>query len=230
MPFHISASSIKDFVTCERRHYFRLNYSGEQEQNADMAAGSVVHNAIERFWDDERQAREYMSDSLASQKLGPTHASKVKKSIDNFFFYFQFLLSPEDLIEQEFRVPYSKGVDIVGKYDRILKDGTLIDWKTSARPPEDISNDPQFIIYYESYRKLYGSHPTNVLYVALVTGKVVRYVPNPEYTGLLYNQVIPEMIKKIKRNEYHYTGLFRYKACEYCAFKTLCQKELEGVR
>jgi len=54
---------------------------------------------------------------------------------------------------------------------------------------------------------------------------MVRYKPNKERQDILFNDIIPSMVKRIKRNEFYYNGFFN-KKCYYCNYKEHCHREL----
>lgn len=224
----LSASSIKDFITCEKMYFYRVNNADDAEDRTYFTVGKIVHSAIETYWKNQNQALDYIEDECKVYNLNGYDTNRVVGFVRTFFDNFQYLLSDEDLVEYKFKIKHSKGVYITGKYDRILPGGVLLDWKTTAKPPKDISNDIQFILYNEAYNQLYGKYPVSVLYMSLQTGKAIAYKRNEEYVNILYNEIMPSMIKRIRDGVFPHTGLLKYEyPCDKCVFKGICFSELE---
>lgn len=227
MTLYLSASSIKDWLSCKRKYYYRTNFRWEGEVTEPLIIGRAVHEAIEKNWKDKDSALE----SLMFMDLSEDLISKSSRFVNNFFRYFRDMVSEEDKIEQDFKVKYDQDIYIVGKWDRILPTKEIIDWKTSKWIPSTLNDDPQFIIYYESYKQVFGEYPNRLLFGGLDKGKLVNYYPDQLFTNVLYNDVIPDMIESAYKNEANRDGMFKKDYgkinCTYCQFYSFCMKELE---
>ena len=186
-----------------------------------MVVGNIVHEAIEKFWNDGAERlvyiyKEFLS-RLPSDKLSLDYAYKC-----NTFFTqkFQNLLSSGDVVEEKFRIPLEKDVFIVGKMDRI-SNGNVFDWKTARRPLTTVSGNIQFILYNWAYKKMYNSNPSGVYYAALGNGSLVKYHPDPVAEKSLFDEIIPQAIRTIKDKDYIRNGIFR-KACYRCPYSESC--------
>ncbi|KKM93424.1 hypothetical protein LCGC14_1208560 [marine sediment metagenome] len=227
MTIRLSASSIKDFIQCERRFLYRRDYSEEGRQTKPMLVGSIAHRIIEEYWDDKEAAVEYCRD------IRDKYPYLLEKDRNNlllfthtYFEKFRFMLTDQDEIEKRFKIEY-KDYNLVGKIDRIVhkNGGTVIDWKSGVKTPRNINDDIQFILYYKAFQSLYGRAPTNVLLLSLSSGKMVTYKHNLVNQHILMEQIIPSMIQKIKRNEFPYTGVLNHK-CYPCIYKEFCHQRL----
>lgn len=229
MNLRLSASMIKDFLSCQKKAYFRLNAPEEQEQTYQMAVGSIVHDTLEKYWNDYDKAIEFADNQIKRYNL-KRGVSVVYKSLGNFFDNFTYLVHDTDEVERYFKVPYSAEVNLVGKFDRITKDGVLIDWKTGGIVPTDISSDAQFILYEYAYKKIFGDYPKRIFYVSLPSVKIIPYERNEALANQLFNEVIPYVIENlsynIKNNSFVRNGLFGYKTCDNCPFSDICYKEI----
>lgn len=237
MSINLSASSIKDFLVCSKRHYYRTNSIGHSEPSDGMAVGSTVHYALETAWDKSygvalKSAVTYMhknniafSDSF--------YADKVSTSLKNYFDNYKFLLTKNDEIEKKFRLKFGTNVYFVGRIDRIVKkpDGNnmVIDWKTSQHDPFSIDNDPQFLFYKYAYNILYGKYPSRVLYINVYTNKMLSLTNDTENYKKLFTTTIPEIIQRIKSNDFKLEGLKKKNACKYCQFREQCMSD-RGVK
>lgn len=227
MGVNISASAIADYLSCSQKVKFRIASSDQQIQTPEMLTGTIVHEILEKY-NDRTEALGDLNSRLESSGVDNTMKARAINSVDNFFDFFHQFVTPEDSIEIKFKLPYLNGINLVGKFDRITPDGKIFDWKTSAVCPRDISNNVQFIFYYECYRKIYGEEPSSLFYAHLLSKKLVRYVPNKTLTNYLFNEVIPRMIYDIKNDRVFKTGLYTG-ICKNCAFQKHCLSEMGYV-
>lgn len=227
MGINISASSIADYISCSQKVKFRFASSDQQIQTPEMLTGTIVHEIIEKHTNQE-EALNHLNEKMLSCNLDNTMKARAINSIDNFFEFFQQFLTREDKSESKFKLGYTDGLFLVGKFDRITPDGKIFDWKTSATCPKDISNSIQFIFYWECYKKIYGEEPSSLFFAHLPTKKLVRYVPNKILTNYLFNEVIPKMVYDIKHDRVMKTGLYT-NICKNCAFQKHCFSEMNYV-
>lgn len=222
----ISASLIKDYLSCSQRAFYRLYEPQESIETEYMAMGTVVHNAIEKYWDNYERAFEYVNEQLELLNLPEDlDTRRVGLSLKNFFNTFTPFLTDMDKIEEYFKIPFKKGVYLTGKLDRVTWDGIIFDWKTSFKVPDSIDNDIQFIMYHYAYRKLYGKLPEKVYYVSLPKNKMVEFIPRKEYLNHFEQVLIPNIVEAIKKKMFVREGLYTG-ACDNCQFQTVCFKEL----
>jgi len=228
-PIYLSQSAIKDFLTCRKRYYYRVFHSEEAEKTDEMSLGNVVHLALEKSWDNQEVANNIALNSMKNFFLPNIYTDVVLELIDNYFNNFKMLTTSKDEVEYNFKVPYydsvASNVFLVGKFDRINKESNMvIDWKTGKQKFGSMSNDIQSIIYYNSYKTLFGSSP-QLVYVYLKDKKLVSYNPDETYTKVIYEEVIPELIDAVLSDSYSHGGLYSY-VCKNCSFKRFCYTEL----
>jgi hypothetical protein len=217
---NISASTLKDYMDCPKKVDFRLNYSGSGAQTTPQLMGTIVHYVIEKYWQNDRVALAEMRKQFTKYpELDNKERTKIELCIQNFFQLYGNILTVDDQIERFFKIPWGKDVQLVGKLDRI-HNHVIYDWKTGAAP-EDINRDPQFILYYLAYRKLFNRDPAAVSYVSLPTMKTYLFKPVPEYIDELLG-IIPLVASQIKQKHFPKYGLFSYRTCINCAFQKPC--------
>lgn len=219
---YLSASSIKDYLECNKRFEYRLKAKDKAETTPAMEVGTIVHSAIESFWKDEAKAYKYLESHVKG--LQTRDVQKAVKSLDGFFKYFRDYLTHLDEAEKFFKVKYDKNVTIVGKFDRVVNAKIIFDWKTSWQYPKTISNDIQFIIYSEAFKTIYSYYPTNVYYAHLMSGKLIEYEKDDTLVGELYNEIIPNILENMD-GIYPRTGLYKG-VCKGCSFFKHCYSEL----
>lgn len=212
----LSASLIRDYMDCPQRAMYRIENPEQSVSTIPMEAGSVVHKIIEEDLAFYEPLLEQFEDK---------ERKKIYRCISNYERLFKNLTSKNDKIEYHFNYNLYKDVFMSGKIDRIIANDTVLDWKSSYQTPESIDDDVQFIIYYDTYKRLFGREPKALLYIGLYTGKVVTYHPKEKYIYELYNRVIPEMVKSIKHRHFMRQGIFKG-ICESCSFKDYCLREM----
>lgn len=223
MSIFISASLLEDYISCNKKVYFRLNKSEEQVQNKEMIIGEIVHSAIEKYWELWPAATGYVIGEVKNRLNGDRESERFALDcIKTYFLNFRQHLTYQDKIETRFKIPWDKDTYIVGKMDRI-SNGNIFDWKTSRTPPTNISNNVQFILYDWAYRHMFKVQATGVYYGALTSGSLIRYSENKLASTALLTELIPEVIGAIKNKTYTMNGIFR-KACFRCSYSDACLK------
>ena len=225
MTIYISASLLEDFVSCNRKVYYRINKPEKSIQNRGMTIGEVVHKAIELHWNDELTANFYTEIELKSRLPDDKSALKhAQDCLQSYFHNFRQYLSEKDEVEIKFKLHWDKDVAIVGKIDRI-SDGKVFDWKTAKSPLSNISGNIQFILYNWAYKHMYNKLPSGVYYAALTNGSLVKYDNDPIASSVLFNEIIPDAIMAIRGRNYIRNGVFR-KACYMCPYAKTCLEEV----
>jgi CRISPR/Cas system-associated exonuclease Cas4 (RecB family) len=226
---HVSATNLKDFMSCPSKLYYRL-YGGLEamQPTREMAMGSLVHEVIEKYWDDKELAYKQLGNLMVSYNLDAGDTDEVINYLEVFYEKFAPLCANSDQIEKRFEVKYSDNALIVGRYDRIIGDA-IIDWKTGRTPPKNIDNDVQFLLYYSVYRKYAGRLPSKVIYASLTSGNLISLNPDKRKIDVLYNEIIPAYLHAIERNDFPHTGLIGT-TCYRCGFREACWNELDSGR
>jgi CRISPR/Cas system-associated exonuclease Cas4 (RecB family) len=229
MSINISASLIRDYLSCPTKVFYRINHPETSIQSKEMLLGEIVHKAIETSWDFPELAKEYVT-RLSRSKLPGDWDSELFATtcIKNYWEIFRGMLSENDQIEKFFKIEFSEGVYIVGKMDRVTSDGLVIDWKTNRKTPKSITYDPQFILYHWAYTKLFNKQPKGVYYASLTDGSILRLSPDTPHYKSLFEDLIPSIISDIKNQNLPKTGIFTG-ACYRCPYKEACLQEEKNV-
>ncbi len=227
MSIYLSASLLDDFISCNRKVYYRIHRPEVVIPNREMIIGESVHYTLEKNWDNEEMAYKQIY-AILINKL-PNDKSALKHAEDclqTFFHVFREFVQEGDKIERRFKISYEDDVFIVGKMDRI-SNGKLFDWKTSVRPPKDISGDIQFILYNWAYERLFKSLPSGVYYAALSNGSLIRYKHDEVSEHVLFSEIIPDALSTIRKGNFIHNGIMRG-ACYRCSFAGTCLEELRS--
>jgi len=223
---NISASLIRDFLDCPQKAYFRLYYPELSEVTPEQKAGSLVHKVVETCTKRE-DALDLAHSMIIEQDLIGNEAH-IKECINNYFDTFFDWTDKNDIVEAKFKLDY-KGFNLVGKIDRIIKGSTLIDWKTSIKPPKDLDKDVQFIIYQEAFEKLYGFSPVSMIYASLGANKAFQVHTKSKYREFVFNNLIPKIVYILSspaEQLFYKRGILQPNfMCNYCGFARDCLSE-----
>lgn len=216
---NINATNIVDFISCPARFYYRAvrRVKVDLVESDELIFGREMHDILEKYpiqWKTIEDAIGYI------HKFNDT--DKFLIQVDTFLKNFSPMLSSDDESEVPFTLETEYyDVYITGRFDRILKNGTIIDWKT-GNVKNDLEFNVQAILYNLAYKTIYGKEPKNVLFCSLKTGKSVALFPNQKLEDILIKEIIPAIVST---TNYIHSGLFNG-GCNYCIYKNICYQEL----
>ena len=225
MTIKISESLIKDYLLCPQRAFYRIYGAGEAVQTAQEAKGSIIHKVLETSWRTSKEALSEADKQIKNFNL-KVDSDFIYKCIGNFFSTFRSMVGEEDEVEKYFKIPYSKGVELVGRLDRITTQGIVLDWKSGDSEPDDIERDVQCMFYYLAYKKLYNKEPVGIYLAYLAKKKLIMFRPNKIFLDKLENEIIPYVITGVKNKIFPHNGLYQYRACKNCNYNDACFKQL----
>jgi CRISPR/Cas system-associated exonuclease Cas4 (RecB family) len=218
---YLSASSIKDYLICPKRVFYRI-HGGKEEYitTPEQKAGILVHNIIEK----NTSMGEKKALSIATAEMNKQGLLSQKKRIigclENYFQLFGSTFIGPTKNELSFNFKYKGDVCLVGRIDRVFKEN-LYDWKTSSSIPSDLSMDIQFTMYYLAYKHIYKSEPKGMFYVSLPEPTIIEYVPKKAYITRFENEIIPYVANGIRNNIYPSIGIWN-KSCFRCGNAVEC--------
>jgi CRISPR/Cas system-associated exonuclease Cas4 (RecB family) len=230
MTLYLSATSIKDFIDCSKRFYYKQKSSADGIINPDMLVGTIVHDAIDKYRAfDFDVAKDYFYTRMDEFSPEEKYYTKGLTCLDNYHAKFKNLFKDGES-ELKFSVPFNNNTKIVGRMDFINKNtGLIIDWKTSAKTPSRVDNDIQFIIYDYAFTSMYRKKAISIFYVNLLNGDMVNYKRDALKYNLLFKDIIPAMLHTIKAKNFSRTGLFKGQSkaslCYSCPFAEICEEE-----
>lgn len=219
----VSASAVKDYISCSQKVYYRIFEPELKVSNREMIIGDVVHKTIEKAWKNLDVALNLGQTLGKNANVDLVGLQSIEHFIHTFFERFIPLLTDEDKVEKFFKVKMQDDVYLVGKFDRITR-GLVIDWKTDSNVPKNISNYPQFIIYDLAYKLIYNKPAEGIYFASLKSGDLIRYNESKEHTKTLLEDIIPNYIETIRKKEFIKQGLFTGQ-CYRCPFKIPCLGE-----
>jgi len=219
----LSASLIRDYIVCPKRAYYRLYEPEQAISDASTNVGIIVHKLIEEYWANSNTMASHVSELLEKNNLKEKR-DEVIECIVNFERFRRYLY-PNDIIEKFFSLPYDNTL-IVGKMDRITEDGIIFDWKTGKYPPYSLTRDPQFILYYLAYKKMFGKKPRAIYYASLAKGTLTMFKPDEKIVWDFEQILLPTVLRQLRGKVFPRYGLYNYKTCNNCSYYNHCFTEL----
>lgn len=241
MKLRLSASSIKDYLECPKRFYYRTFHKDKSKVSNHVVFGSIVHEAIEEFdngkdavkwavaqWA-ERMTPEF---EFAEIKQVPKPPKSFTKMLGNYYTKIvpEFPIEKPQKTELFFEIPWSEitidgkksEVIILGKIDKIAG-SNVYDWKTGARRPTKYQlQDFQFYLYSWAYEKMYGERPT-VYYGHLNTGDIIPVQLN-DYMRNDLASTVEHVVDNLRDERFHRVTGYH---CGNCFYREFCYGEME---
>jgi len=216
----ISYSALHTYLTCPTRFSLKYQFRTPEPQSDWVILGQMLHNAIEVYSQVGDSAFKVFLDNVDEwYKMVSMPAlskeqfyNQVEKSLD----VLQVVLQDFDLqnvaIEREFRVPYVKGYDLVGRVD-YLSPALLLDWKFK----KDFRNlDPLQLSFY---KRLAGYRGRVGWFVITWAGDYRFIEADTSLTDELLDRYLEDLIVAIEKNDFPPSPNF----CEWCPFKNVCK-------
>lgn len=220
MTINVSASALKDFLSCSRKVHYRIFEPGVSIPTREMLMGSITHKVLEKAWDDKTRAVGMIDTLCRKESIDEIGRNSVLHFVHTYFDKFSPLVTKDDKIEKRFKVKLWDDVYLVGVFDRISR-GLVIDWKTDANPPKKIDNHVQFIIYNIAYEMVYEQEPVGIYLAALKDGSLVKYRESLLYKEVILNELIPDYVEVVRKRNFVREGIFNG-ACFRCPYKEPC--------
>lgn len=220
MSIYISASGLLDYISCNRKSYYRIFKPIEPVKSLEQIRGTVVHKVLQEYWQDHSLAMQNIPTVAKQFGLQESELDNVRYFVHNFFDSFYGYVKDGDLIEHNFKLKLDNDVYLVGVFDRI-SDGKVFDWKTTKKTPANLSGNIQFIVYNYAYNKLFNSKPVAMYYASLNDRKLVMYYDIEAYSNVLLNELIPSFIKDVRDKNFIRNGVFSG-ACYKCDWRSHC--------
>jgi len=229
----LSATSIKDYLECPQRFWYRTNRPEKAVFSKHVIFGGIVHEAIEKF-DEPGPAVDWAFDQWDERAGGhfAKRASRPPKDFSRMLGNYYFTIAPKlkaeriDKTEYFFRIPWTywnkdEKIEIVGKWDRII-DSKLIDWKTSGyRPSQYQLHDIQFYTYEWAYEAIFGERP-EIYYGFLQDAELIK-IDMKDVLRKNYFTVVNRILDNINKPSFRVTGY----QCKECFYRNICFTEME---
>src|SRR3990172_5224830 len=142
----ISASGIKDYISCSNRYQYRRERNSLAQSTPEKLVGKIVHEVLADYWN-ESDILDLAINVASGYNLDTYYENRIVELIKNFKEVPDLWLGESDLIERTFRENHYSGAEVWGMLDRITEDGLILDWKTSSVYPLELHKAPQFIVY-----------------------------------------------------------------------------------
>lgn len=217
MPIYISATTLKDYLSCSEIIKFKLSKS-KQVSTDESIIGTVVHDIVSGKID--YAGPQSAASILSEHNLSTTkNIEFVDSCYNNYINNFYGLLTQDDKIEYSFKYKLYSDVFLVGRIDRI-SGGLIFDWKTDRSPSSKVENNIQLLFYELAFEKLFGSKPFGSYLGFLSNGALVKHKKSSDATDIL-NVLIEEVLHTIKSDTFSKRGKLT-KSCYRCPFNRQC--------
>jgi CRISPR/Cas system-associated exonuclease Cas4 (RecB family) len=236
MTIRLSATSIKDYLECPKRFWYRTYKKEQARVSKHVTFGSIVHEALEQF-DNTKDAIAWSNDQWAERMSGDfvdlVDLPKPPKSFNKMFKNYYEKILPELPVEEPQHTELffeerwdawdgDEDVLIIGKIDKIAG-LNVYDWKTGSRSPSKYTlQDFQFYLYDWAYTRMFGRTP-NVYYGYLNGGDVIPIEMN-DYLRQDVPNIINRVLNDLKAENYHRVTGYQ---CGNCFYKDFCYGEME---
>ena len=239
-------SGIISYLRCPRAHFFGYIESAPRLVSAALAIGSAFHKATEvlvaalkahrRPIEVIAEAEATLEESLAlEQTLGDADPDDDRfdtaKDVAVGLLRAAAQAIPEtwepDIVEETAVLPLTDDISIRGTTDLVLKDGTIIDFKTRARKTSigEIRRDQQFTAYAMIRNHADGKvdRPRNLTIVEVTKTKVPAVHLQPTIRTAedfaVYSKIATNVATAIRAGLDHPSpNIF----CSCCSFRHLC--------
>ena len=251
---HLSASQLQLYLTCSLK--FRFTYIDKLPKltkSANQVFGLAMHAALEWLHKELKHGRKvpldellrvYEADWQAQTLMGPAVVYGDGEGPDLFMvkgkellsqYYVDYLPDGVQAAELRFQLPFINPdtgevlpVPMLGFIDLIETDGTLVDFKNSARamPTHDLPDNLQLTVYSWAYERLFGKSPKDIKLVNLVrtkTPKIETHLTGREASDYVRLFAIGKEVLKAVEYEVFVPNRGCW-ACSGCEFDQDCRE------
>ncbi|GEM_PF-4848813 len=224
---HLSFSSIKTFLECPKKWYFKYIEKIPIPSNVYMELGKVLHSVFAKYLTDKKQKiHDILSEEISNEHTAFVFENSLKILSNQNVINFLEEIQPSAVEKQfEFSVYNTK---IVGFIDCIDQFGTVIDFKITNKFDKEsywlqplfylkgcyenkieINNKFSFVVIPRS-----STEKLQVWSVSLSSGEFSRYF------DFVLRAVLKDLEFYTKENNFPFTSHFSM--CEMCPFNEIC--------
>lgn len=252
-PLIIRPTGVQTYLSCPRKYFFGYVENAPRLVSAALAIGSAFHKAAEvlaaalkarrRPITVLEEAEATIEESLAlEQTLGDADPDDDRfdtaKDVAIGLVRAAAEAIPESwepaLVEEAAVLPITPDVAVRGTTDLVLKDGTIVDFKTRARKtsPHEIRRDLQFTAYAMIRNHADGKqyHPRRLAIVELTKTKVPAAHIQPTIRDAndfaVYTKIVTNVATNIRSGQDH---PIPNQFCGGCSFRRMCEAYRVGT-
>lgn len=236
-----SYSQLETFQRCPLQYKYMYILKVPTPHSGALAFGEAIHTALQHFYEAYRKDPSVRLDTLlrfyeqawipvgyASKKEQQEKKQAGKKMLTEFYKTFHHPHISIRGIEQNFKIPLTKGIYLSGKMDRVDDKGEgkieIVDYKTGKKPDEKkLAKNLQFGLYaLAAHSKgVYDKPLTDIMltFYYLQEREKVSFTKTSEEIGAVQEQVL-KTIESIKESDFSpKVGPW----CAFCPFKMICE-------
>jgi len=226
-PFNISFSSISCFNTCQRNFYYSYikHFDAESSMLAYADAGNCVHTALEQYNSPEAVLLTILEKLWKEKKLDTTNRGMFNRLLKKDQYMASILTAKSrqyDIDKFEERLEFNyRGYIIKAYIDAILKDSTIVDWKTSSKMSDGYLDQLKFysMMFYQIYKKL----PKKGIVDCIKINETFENVSTMDDIRR-EKQKIDEFIDEVESKKTFDDWSYNKDACFFCVHKNRCKE------
>jgi CRISPR/Cas system-associated exonuclease Cas4 (RecB family) len=241
---YLSVSQIRAYTRCSKQYEYKYIHQIKESFNSNLLLGRAFHKAIEtsnraKLAGDTlplEAVKDAYNDAFESQRIDVKWKDDEKpdelkdQGLGLTSTYYEELgknIQPE-WIEQEFEIQIGD-VPFKGFIDLTEQDGTIRDFKTAGRSPNDgeVYTNIQLVAYSMAYRELTGMKESKVGLDVVVKNKKPKVVRlEAEMTDNRIDRLkdtIENVAKGISAGIFYRNEDGPSSPCGWCSYKSICK-------
>lgn len=238
--FSWSASSLRDFLVCKRRWYYKYIFKIKEHSVSNLPKayelGNIIHRILEEYYKNRNQSIDELF--IKYRSINPFLALELeimREKVENFIKYDKKRLENRTIIELEksFDIIFCdfKLTGVIDRVDKNLEEDLfeLIDYKTSRNLKVDNdknyekSDDFQMAFYYLAIKQLYKSENIRAFFYDVYNNIFKEEVVVKEKINLLEKIFIN--LKEQSQKAINFAQTEKKTDCTYCIYRVICNKE-----
>jgi len=236
-----SASSLKNFLECKRRWYFKTILKLKEHTISRIPkpfeVGNIIHKILEEFYKSQQKNLTKIDELFLKYKSDNPFLildlEVYKQKMIEFLEFDKNRLESREIVELEKRFDTTfndfKINGIIDRIDKFEDTFELIDYKTSKNLKIDTgetyenSCDFQLEFYFLAIKNLYQTSNIKAFYYDLFENELKEEIVLKDKLELL--KIIFTNLKEQSRQKIDFDKTQKKSNCEYCAYKTICNRE-----
>ncbi len=179
----LSYTQISTYLQCPWRYYLKYIEHIPEPRRKQLYFGSSIHEALNFHYVAKNKQKtlevfesvfEEQAQEEGSEKIEEKEKQELKKLGKDMLINYLPKFEQLDIADMEKEIIFDiDGIEMIGYLDYILREGVIMDIKTSTRrwKPEDVKDSLQMRLYTLAYREYYGEKEKGVRIDVLLKNK-----------------------------------------------------------
>ncbi|MCD6572015.1 MAG: PD-(D/E)XK nuclease family protein [Thermoplasmata archaeon] len=240
----LSYSKISEYLKCPLMYYFDHIEHIPKKRSKYAVFGIAFHEALNYYYITKEgikriravfeNAIEDLNEDEENEKVEEKELEEAKKTGGGLLQKYLPQFQEYKINDMEKEVMFNiGGIDMIGYIDYVLKDGTILDIKTSKRKwqEKDVRNSIQLALYALAYRDYTGKKEKTIQIDNIVKTRKpqVNTIVIPPYSDQELersSKVVYGVANAIEKNVFYPTDPNNWWCGKNCPFYQYCQKYL----